>query len=640
VARAELFSEVRMLKKSLIWMFLILSSCGVKHAWFVTDGGSSNVQIGTQNNIIPTDILSDKVPVLRRLVIGGVDSSSMMLLQPTFSTAGTPAPKVYAYIGFDGTISLNGKEVVNYIGEPADVSSTDYKFTDLEPVTSYRIIVVAQNSKGYSVRQLVQATTKVALLPPALDDLIIDDVGASFIILRQPTFSGPQGIVINYIGIDGVISVTGDTVNNYLSIPIVGTLTGYTFKNLSIGTNYRIITVAENEGGYSVKQILQSTTECTAPFFMDAGLQKAVQEALDTTTGVVCNEDLGLVVALSASSHGISDLTGVSALTNLITADLGDNKITDVGELGQLIHVTDLRLYSNKIKDVSSLKTLVNLTLLTLYDNQITGISDLGELVNLTLLNLGFNQITDVSELGKLTNLTGLYLLANKIKDISSLRTLTKLTQLNIGCNNINSLSGVETLTNLTYLDATYNQINEISELSNLTNLTDLRLESNKITNIDPLGALTNLTYLYLSFNQISDVSGLRNLINLIGLGVDHNNIVDASSLGTLTKLTGLGLNDNQIMDISGLGTLTNLVGLQLYDNKITDISALATLNKLTTVTLDHNQIVHIDALMTNFESGGLVGTGIPIYFNLLDSQALINAQTLLNGGVNIRVAW
>jgi Leucine-rich repeat (LRR) protein len=202
-------------------------------------------------------------------------------------------------------------------------------------------------------------------------------------------------------------------------------------------------------------------------------------------------------------------------LSNLITLELYDNKITDISVLSTLTNLTELYLDNNKITDISVLSTLTNLTELKLNNNKITDISILSILTNLTELELNNNQITDINGLSTLTNLTKLYLHDNKITDISVLSTLTNLTRLSLSNIQITDISGLSTLTNLTELYLYDNKITDISGLSTLTNLTELDLCGNKITDISGLSTLTNLTYLYLDNNQITDLSPLQSLSNL-----------------------------------------------------------------------------------------------------------------------------
>jgi hypothetical protein len=206
---------------------------------------------------------SSIAPVLKTLSVSNYDGDTITLAKPTFSTAGNPAPTVEAYIGLNGTITVSGTSVTGSIQGPADVSAGGYQFNGLTPGTSYRIIVVAENIAGYSVQQLVQSTANAAIVP-VLNDISITAFDATSITIAQPTFSvpgSPTPIVRAYIGLDGTIAVSGLTVSSYLLGPIDVSAGGCTFSSLNAGTSYRIVVTAANNAGYSVKQIVQRTSE-------------------------------------------------------------------------------------------------------------------------------------------------------------------------------------------------------------------------------------------------------------------------------------------------------------------------------------------------------------------------------------------
>ncbi len=200
------------------------------------------------------------VSVMNNLSIGSVDSSSITINQPTFSTAGNPAPTVKAYIGVNVTISVSGSVVSNSIQGPIDVSTGSYQFAGLISYTTYKIIVIAENAVGYSVKEITQSTTGIA---PVLNNLSISNFSTSTISVDQPTFStagNPAPTLKAYIGVSGTISVSGSVVSNSLQGPIDVSSGSYQFASLTVYTTYKIIVVAENAMGYSVKEIVQSTS--------------------------------------------------------------------------------------------------------------------------------------------------------------------------------------------------------------------------------------------------------------------------------------------------------------------------------------------------------------------------------------------
>jgi hypothetical protein len=198
-------------------------------------------------------------PVLNSLAVSSFDAGSITIAQPTFSTSGNPAPTVKAYIGLNGTIAVSGSAVSGYLQGPIDVSTGGYQFSGLSAGTSYRVIVVAANSVGYSAQQIVQSTTGIA---PVLNGLAVSAYDGESITIAQPTFStagNPAPTVRAYIGLDGTITASGSAVSGSLQGPIDVSTGGYQFKGLKFLTTYRIIVVAQNGYGYSTRQIVQDT---------------------------------------------------------------------------------------------------------------------------------------------------------------------------------------------------------------------------------------------------------------------------------------------------------------------------------------------------------------------------------------------
>jgi len=199
-----------------------------------------------------------------------------------------------------------------------------------------------------------------------------------------------------------------------------------------------------------------------------------------------------------------------------------------------------------------------------------------------------------------------------------------------------------EDLAALTRLSAYTPSGTHISDLTGLhycTNLTSLDLgnNNNTLADISELSGLTKLETLYLYTNNITDISPLQNMTHLTLLNIGNNRITDLSPLTELTGLTNLdvGCNPN-LSDISPLAGLTNLTVLHMNSSNISDISAVSRMTNLTELWMDYNNIGFINALMTNFYNSGLIGAEVKINNNPLSAEAYANANTLLNGGVNI----
>ncbi len=240
----------------------------------------------------------------------------------------------------------------------------------------------------------------------------------------------------------------------------------------------------------------------------DPVLKKAIQETLG-----IGSRDITVADALSMKSLALSNKDGTY--------------VTDITGLSAFSNLKELTIYTSKITDISPLGSFTSLTHLTVLNSPITDITPLANLTNLTDLELGCYQISDISPLSNLTNLTVLNLMCDQVNDFSPLTNLTNLTSLTlVGCH-VNDLTPFAGLTNLTYLNLIANQISDISPLADLTNLTFLALDDNQITDLTPLTNMENLKSLVIKDNLIDDISPLANLPNLSALYIIGNPVTE-----------------------------------------------------------------------------------------------------------------
>ncbi len=199
-------------------------------------------------------------PVMNALALSGVTETEITIDQPTFSTAGNPAPTVLAYLGLDGTISVAGSIVSNYTDGPYDVSGGSHQFTGLVPGTPYRVYVVAQNVLGFDVETV--ATNTGGAAPVMIAPLTVSGVTSTAMTIDQPAFStagSPTPTVYAYIGLVGTISVAGSVVSNYTDGPYDVSAGNHQFTGLLNNTAYRIYVVAKNVVGFDVESVDQTT---------------------------------------------------------------------------------------------------------------------------------------------------------------------------------------------------------------------------------------------------------------------------------------------------------------------------------------------------------------------------------------------
>lgn len=181
------------------------------------------------------------------------------------------------------------------------------------------------------------------------------------------------------------------------------------------------------------------------------------------------------------------------------------NKIYDV----ELISITNLVMTGRGITDLTGLHRVTELITLYLGDNNIINVTPLNSLTNLVTLSLSYNPVADINPIAGLTGLKSFSVRGSGITNILALGNFTNLAFLDVASMNVNDWDPVYGLTNLTSLSFSGNQLSDLSPLQNLCHLTHLSLNGCEISNLEPLATMTNLLHIQLSGNQITDIGPL-----------------------------------------------------------------------------------------------------------------------------------
>ena len=208
------------------------------------------------------------------------------------------------------------------------------------------------------------------------------------------------------------------------SVTILGT-------ELDIATTERLLIFNEElyqSGNWSYDILDEPETHFDSIIYLDGDL------SVEEYNKIALLSQLEL---LEIDYAGITNLSPLVSLTNLIDLHLESNQISDITVLANLTNLTYLTFGDNQISDITPLIGLTNLETLGLWNNQISDITPLKGLINLKSLDLSVNQISDITPLAGLTNLQWLYLHDNQISDITSLSNLINLESLNLTGNPI-----------------------------------------------------------------------------------------------------------------------------------------------------------------------------------------------------------
>jgi Leucine-rich repeat (LRR) protein len=323
---------------------------------------------------------------------------------------------------------------------------------------------------------------------------------------------------------------------------------------------------------------------------------------------------------IDVSSSNISDLTGISAFTNLTNLYCNDNTITSINA-SSLTHLVGLACYNNQLTNlnVTGLNQLYNLYC---SNNLLTSL-DVSGLTNLYYLYCFQNQLTTLNVTG-LPLLDTIHCYSNQLTSL----TLSNLPNLRFLNCEYNSLSSVD-VSQLVSLQGLYCNSNQIStlDISSINNLYDINISHNQVTSINVLGQ-SHLRSLYCSNNQITTLD-LSNLAEFLVLDCSNNQI---SSL-TITEpsIVNLKCNNNQLtsLDLSSFPNLTNIVNCgfnpltELNVNGLSSVTNLYCGNTLLTE-LDLHTMTALTALdcsnMTNlvyinWKNGGYYNIGSYLLF-------------------------
>ncbi len=314
----------------------------------------------------------------------------------------------------------------------------------------------------------------------------------------------------------------------------------------------------------------------------DEALEAALRAAVNKPSGTLTVGDFKDSTELLLNGKGITDVSGLGALTHLTRLELTRNEITDISPLAPLKRLTYFRIDENQISDISVIAGMPRMGELYIYENKITTLEPLRGL-SLTGFSCSYNRITDLSPIAGSTKMTWIIAGENPITDVSPLKGLTKLIYISIWNAEIDDISALKPLTGLTTLRLYNTNISDISALADMTAMEKLYLQDNAITDISPLAGMTKLVELNLSGNPIEDWSPIDHVtIHVDGRPGDGTplNIKDPAleealrstinkRSGTLyaedfSQITLLNLSNANIEDLSGLEALTWLERLYL----------------------------------------------------------------------------
>ena len=346
--------------------------------------------------------------------------------------------------------------------------------------------------------------------------------------------------------------------------------------------------------------------------------------------GFLNSTEFANLTELRVSSMGISNMTGVKLLTNLVELACASNNLTslDVSGLTKLKYLT-----CNGNSNLTSLTT-TNCTALTDIYCFSTAITSLNLTTNTALetLNCSKTNLTElqVPDMPKLNYLN--------VKDCTSLQQLycnncPLLDQLNIsGCYalenlycqecNLSSLDGLQYLSNLVRVNCMGNKFSSFT-LSNKSSLTHLYLQD-----MPTLATVTVINNPALFHLDCSNCTALTNL------NASNNNLTNLFVTGSRAIRELRCFSNAQLKSILGLDNCVALTYIDCEDCAITTLTGLQNANNITWIAARNNMLTSFSItekskLKTLKVSGNPSLTSLYCYMNALTTLQVEGCTSL-----------
>ncbi|CBY76756.1 TPA: InlB B-repeat-containing protein [Listeria monocytogenes] len=328
-----------------------------------------------------------------------------------------------------------------------------------------------------------------------------------------------------------------------------------------------------------ITELQQESTYATV--FPDEALSPIIAKAAtgsDDVTQKVTQTALDKVTTLTATSSGISNLTGVDLLTNVINVSVSGNQITDISPLTNLPNLVTLNVSNNQLDNItlSAENNLPKLTTITSTGNNLVtiNIQDLPKFQTLTCDAAGTKMLSELT----LRNLPKLYSAVTSGGNgvvFQSSPNLTKVTLENLAvlsngiyltqCGITDLI--IKDIPFITNIQINRNQLTTLEKLENLPAVKTLQASTNKIAEFENMQTLPNLTSLYLSENSLTEL------------------IMDQATAEKFPKLSLLEIMANSLtkIDIQKQPQLQSIYCDTGYSSKITEVT-LKSLPRLTSL--------------------------------------------------------
>jgi Leucine-rich repeat (LRR) protein len=324
----------------------------------------------------------------------------------------------------------------------------------------------------------------------------------------------------------------------------------------------------------------------------------------DVLDDYVLTNNMNDIELLILDNYGISDLTGIEAMSNLTSLSCYQNNISEL-DVSQNINLEYLDCSQNNISviDVSQNTNLlyfycnqnnlseldisqnINLISIVLWQNNLSEI-DLSQNINLEYFDSNINNISEL-DVSQNINLVSFYCSQNNISALDVTQNIN-LENFNFNKNNISELDVTQNI-NLESLDCGRNNISELDVSQNIK-LELLDCGRNNISELDVSQNISLISF-YCSQNNISELDVSQNT-SLIDIAASFNNLTSVDFSQNL-YLEFINLYNNNLVNID-LGQNSVLKNLFIKFNYLQELD-ISNCLELTSLSCRFNNLSDLD---------------------------------------------
>ena len=201
--------------------------------------------------------------------------------------------------------------------------------------------------------------------------------------------------------------------------------------------------------------------------FADSVLEDIVRNTLyPPITGPITLTDALQIQTIYGVERGVTDLSGIEALSNLRYINLDYGRISSLAPIANLDKLNGLQVSGNNISSLAPIANLIGLRYVDISYNPITNITPLSGLTMIYSLDLSGLDLTNLGPLGAMNELEYFAIMGDSsLTDISALagKPIQSLTLQ--GCRSLSNIDAIADMPDINTIDLSYSGVTNIKAL-------------------------------------------------------------------------------------------------------------------------------------------------------------------------------